>query len=908
MDIVCNSPSHTFSFSQVVFLGLSNLRHPQHSVRRSAFRILEAIHQQSSGLLALSDLEAPVASCASSTYIQAHCLISEFLAGEHPNHALNILEQISDWLPHLPRAASNTNVTILILQSLEFWISNIQLMPEDRSTWTPGGLAALYHLLSLTLRYGQSHAEQILTIWAKLVESPHLANGHATVRFLLEQSHKVGSTIYIGCAANIVACLCQTSISRQIFQELCSVIEPARILPTIEHKLKFPDAGDADLWGDLGALFEDEPRLLLGSAQFAWLFLSDVAIQRSWELNDEMPTLLHALFTHLDHRAPFVRQRARHMLFQCLRCWTHEETLDRPLNPGRFPPKGSITRLEEEAESMYWKEEEPREDCEPKIRWISSRILEHLKPVRPSIVDEWGSLALHWGTTCSIRGIAFRSLQIFRALMPRVKQRDLAILLGRLSNTVSAADENLQSFTTEILETITALTAKGEVDWTTLPQIFWCACASLSTTVQKEFSQVLELLDELLTKIDLNDPDSVELLLSRRPTDWEGSASLQPPLLKGLRSSITWEKTLKILCLLANSQDNRLIDPSPGRIRDLYTLSLPCSLYSMTSEAPEDALRHLAESISVLAVKEGKQSIAKIMTSFAKNHFRTRDDFLRQSVASLREHYGQDWTEIASLLLGLILNRERWVQIHTMQILKVLFQQPRNPLRQLGSELLMPLLRLLETDLAPQALDVLEESILISGGAAARHVLRMSMHMPNLLQIKEMDDIGTVFGIPDESGWSVARADELREMCRHNVMAVFDTCSMATRPSRIDFEPEVEALASRRIPKDEFGGLVKDLHELTSFFQDEEPQNFSTPHPPPNRRLEARVAAILAKSTASANVSDIPQTPFLDVFSIPRAADEDDDEWEGYSDTDSEDDAFIFDSPTAYRSAPNGTH
>ena len=874
---------------------------------------MEAIHQQSSGLLALSDLEAPVASCASSTYIQAHRLISEFLAGEHPDQALQILAQISNWLPHLPRAASN--VTILILQSLEFWISNIQLMPEDRSTWAPGGLAALYHLISLTLHYGQSHAEQILTIWTKLVESPHLANGHATVRFLLEQSHKVGSIVYIGCAANIVACLCQTSISRQIFQELCSVIEPARILPTIEHKLKFPDASDADLWGDLGALFEDAPRLPLGSAQFAWLFLTDVAIQRSWELNDEMPTLLHALFTHLDHRALFVRQRARHMLFQCLRCWTHEEMLDRPLSLGRVPPKSSITRLEEETESMYWQEEEPREDCEPKIRWISSRILEHLKPLRPSIVDEWGSLALHWGTTCSIRGIAFRSLQIFRALMPRVKQRDLAMLLGRLSNTVSAADENLQSFTTEILQTITALTAKGEVDWSSLPQIFWCTCASLSTTVQQEFSQVLELLDELLMKIDLDDPDSVELLLLQRPPDWEGSASLQPPLLKGLRSSNTWEKTLKILCLLAKTQDNRLIDPSGGRIRDLYTLSLPCSLYSMTSEAPEDTLRHLAESISVLAVKEGKQSISKIMTSFAKNHFRTRDDFLRQSVAGLREHYGQDWTEIASLLLGLVLNRERWVQIHAMHILKVLFQQPRNPLRQLGSELLMPLLRLLDTDLAPQALDVLEESIVISGGAAARHVLRMSMHMPNLLQIKETetDDIGTVFGIPDESGWSVARADELRETCRHNVMAVFDTCSMATRPSCIEFEPEVEALASCRIPRDEIDGLVKDLHELTSFFQDEEPRNVSTPHLPPNRRLEARVAAILAKSTASANVSDVPQTPFLDVFSIARAAsdedeDEDDDSWEGYSDTDSEEDAFIFDSPTAYRSAPNGNH
>ena len=69
-----------------------------------------------------------------------------------------------------------------------------------------------------------------------------------------------------------------------------------------------------------------------------------------------------------------------------------------------------------------------------------------------------------------------------------------------------------------------------------------------------------------------------------------------------------------------------------------------------------------------------------------------------------------------------------------MQVLKILFQQreTRN-VDSLGSELLMPLLRLLETDLAPQALEVLEELLAISAGRpAARDVLRMSMHFGSL--------------------------------------------------------------------------------------------------------------------------------------------------------------------------------
>ncbi|KAG6820914.1 hypothetical protein H0H93_009688 [Arthromyces matolae] len=915
-ESVVASPTHGFSFAQVVCLGLSNLRHPELVIRRHAFNILEAIHQQSSGLLPLWNFEATVDSCAPSAFVHAHRMIADSLAGEHPHQANEVLKQFATWLSQLPEVAAATNITILILQSLEFWIPNIELMPEDRANWSPGALLALYHLVLLTLRYGQTHSEQILVIWKRLVESSHPANGHATVRFLLEQSHKVGSTIYVECAANIVTSLCQTSSTRQIFEELCSVVEPARMLPTIEHKLTFPDAHDLELWDNLDALFAEEPRLSLGSAQFAWLFLTDISIQRCWDMNNELPTLLHAMFTHLDHRIPFVRQRAQRMLFQCLRSWTpgYDELVERSANPGRIALKNLVDQLERDAQNLYWKDDEGSTEVEEKMKALCCRVLELLVPLYPKLVDEWGKLALAWGTTCSIRATAFRSLQVFRALMPKVVQRDVAVLLGRLSNTISAEDENLQSFNTELLRTLTAQAMSSDINWTLLPQLFWCACASLSTTNEGEFSQLLTLLEALLTKIDLDDDDTVELLISKRPKDWSGTPSLQPPLLKGLRSSVTSTRTLKILQTISAVQNSRLIDSSGGRLRDVYTASLPWCLQGMSSDKLDEDLKEFASNIGVLAAAEGKQSIQKIMSSFAKSHFRTRDDFLRQSVSSLREHYGPDhWTEIVTLLLGLVLNKERWLQIQAMQVLKVLFQQreTRSPFELLGSELLMPLLRLLDTDLASNALDVLEEPMTMSGGLPAKHVLRMSMHGSGLLEPTDKDSASNaqVFGIPEESGWCVAQAEQFRQASRANLMGVFDTCSITTRPSRIDFEPEVEALASLEPEREDLGGLVKDLHELTTFFQDDEPSKTPVALPPPNRRLEARVAAILAKSTASDTIADIPQTPFLDgIFRVNGMSDGHSDESDDDSsdNTDSELDAFIFDSPTAYRSAPNG--
>lgn len=268
-----------------------------------------------------------------------------------------------------------------------------------------------------------------------------------------------------------------------------------------------------------------------------------------------------------------------------------------------------------------------------------------------------------------------------------------------------------------------------------------------------------------------------------------------------------------------------------------------------------------------------------------------------------------------------------------MQVVKVLFQhrETRNPVELLGSELLMPLLRLLETDLAPQALEVLEEPISMFGGPAAKHVLRMSMQIPNMLKTADADSVTIVFGAPEESGWSIAQADALREACRGNVMAVFDTCSVPTRPSRIDFEPEVEALASIKTPtaNDPNGDVyARNFQNLDAIFQGNDLQQ-QTPRrapgvvPIPTRRLEARVAAILAKSTAP----DIPQTPFIDVFRIGGGVGDGDGEMPnlshthtneydsdedggGGSDSDSDADSFIFDSVAAPRrqAVVNGYH
>jgi hypothetical protein len=356
----------------------------------------------------------------------------------------------------------------------------------------------------------------------------------------------------------------------------------------------------------------------------------------------------------------------------------------------------------------------------------------------------------------------------------------------------------------------------------------------------------------------------------------------------GLRSSATCDATFKLLRHLSKIQDGRLIEPSDARVRDLYTLLLPWCLRDLIADTSDNALQEFSLDVTRLAETEGRHTISRILTSYAKRRFRTNQDFIRESVATLREHYGADhWSHVVTLLMGLVLNKEPSLKVHSMQILKVLFQQKQthNPMDLLGSELLMPLLRLLETDLAPQALDVLDEPMTISGGMAAKKVLRMSMHMGTRVRGDEAE--ADIFGIPQESGWCIPKPDALRELCRKNVISVFDTCKVPSRPSQIDFEPEdMLMLSAGNAEGDDLGDLVQNLHELSTFFQ--EPADSKTSLP--NKRLEARVAAILAKS-----VADAPQTPFVDVFEVGGIGNYVDSDQDSDSDTESE--LFEYDSP-----------
>ncbi|KAH0834852.1 hypothetical protein J3R83DRAFT_10475 [Lanmaoa asiatica] len=866
MDVICNASSHPFTFAQVACLGLANLCHGNITIRRHAFNILVAIHEQSAGVIAMAEFETMVANDTPSVYLQAHRLVGECLAGEHPEQAFDVLTEVTALLLRVHRHG-NERVCHLMLQGLEHWMPNLEICAPDTSklALTPKGSLVVYHLLALTKRFSDAQPEQIAAIWARLVEVPDPLAGRAVASFLVNESLKVATIAFVKCASEVIACLSRSAAGVQIFQELCSVCRPERMLPTFEHRLEQPTPEELELWSDLDVLFaDDQPRQLLGPAQYAMVYIGSISLERMWTNHEQIPVILSAVLYHLDHRVSMLRSAARHMLFQLMRACV---------------PRGI---------PLFWTESDAEEVVMPRMKYIVDQVVSVIGQFVPDLAKNLAALSIPYAEHCHIRGIARRSLQVFRLLKVPLSQDVLGHLLSCLCSTISDDETELHHFAEAIVATLTVSVASDDLDPTLLPRLFWTTASCLMAVVESEFAAAVKLLSVLLGKLDLDNAEFVELVLAQCPESWNGIYSLQTCLLSGLRSANTVADTFAALQRLTRISDSRLIEPSERRVCDLFALSLSWCLHSMSGDNRDAALDDFCTSIANLASQDGRDTISRIMTSFVKNRFRTKDDFLRQSIAGLREYYSATrWSDIATLLLGLVLNKENWVRIHTMQVLKAFFQQrdPRNAHHSLATEHLMPLLRLVEGDLAAQALDVLEEPTKVSGGQSSRNVLRMSMHTSvNAAPVDE----GEIFGVPEDSGWCIPQVKSRRSICRNNMMAVAQTCIGALRPSYIDLESRSQIMSFADTLEEDLGVLVQDLHELSEFFQNTKPRPRVLV---PSQQLEERVASIIARSTDNSN--DAPQTPFTDVFHIGKPNDYSDDSGDD-SGSDSELDAFIY--------------
>ena len=912
--------SFSLPLHQVFCLALVKLGHIDPVIRRKAFVLLDKVAKSQGQGLSLEDFEVGVSSPLPAIYLRAQRDISSYLADHFPQLKSAMLSEYTYRIPHIDSSRRATTLGIL-----PEWLRDVELVSSDHevSVLEPALAYRTYlnlsNLLYLTVNYSDNHNFEIQDIWSSLAgDSKTPRNADAIIHFLIDQGLRFRNPDFVIHAKRVVSCLSHTSIGPHMFDELCSFVEPGKMIP-VPRDTAPPWAHPeyASLYkADLDRMLpEPSKKLTFSPGQLALFFVGEMTYERSEQLGAYLPALLHAIFMHIDSFSPFVQQQAAEIFEQLMRCVVStlvgvSEGSDRASARSKVEDLFAGNKSGGSGSLLRWSLDDAENDMDedykmPRcLRTTVATALSICECFFPDFREEWGAVSLLWAISGPVRHMACRSFQTFRALRPKVTPSMMADMLGRLSDTVSDPSPEIQAFALEILYTLNLVIRTSDViQQDFLAQSWWATLACLSTTNEREFAESISMLDSLLDKLDIGSQDVVTMLKIKCPEGWEGEiGGLQHIVFRGLRSSFTSAASFKLLCRLAKCKDAALIDvDDPSRLGYLFVAALPWFLqvtddhfavaFGLGGSGPKNEGRagkgpqgsgakaaatntsassvpaasplsitetqlvlDLAADLAALAERLDVKDLQRVALSISKYRFRTKDDLVRQAVNCLRARFlSTCGPDMAVLLLGETLNEQEWMRRQAMQVLKIFFQaidSRNNPaFSNLGSELLMPLLRLLSTPLSAQALEVLDEPIAINGGPAANQILRMSLQWGSQLgRHREQLTEASIFGPPEDSGWAVAHPQDMTTRTRINIQAVFKMCELtldiAPTSSNVNFVVDdgydiadttdasaflmgddlavMNTSGIEDLPGSSLGDIVNQLHDLSSFFVDDQ--------------------------------------------------------------------------------------
>ncbi|GAK62348.1 cell morphogenesis protein [Moesziomyces antarcticus] len=925
-EVIIDKEDLSMPLHAVFCLGLVKLGHPDSSIRRKALSVLQNCSRRFDESCTLDEYEVGVSSPLPAIYLRAQRDVNAHLAMHFDGLRTAMLSEFTRRLPLVDASRRATILGLLpewlrglVLHTAQPHLENYAAAPLEVVLYR--AYLNLSNLFCLTVRYGDEHNFEIQEMWSSLVAaSEDLQSADAVVSFLIDQGLHFRSEQVVNHSKRVVSCISHTMAGPHIFERLCAMVEPGRMIqvPRIAPA-PMPDPDHHHLYrADLAKLLpEPEPMLAFSSGQLALLYVGEMTYERREQLDSALPTLLHAIFLHIDSRSTFVRAQVVELLEQLLRCAISVgvNAVNQAAPPGSSfsgvdpdrvsAAKAQVERLFTRRNFANWSAEmtddaDDRQERMPiNLLTTAHETLTVIEPFFPSFRQDWGTVALTWAASNPIRHMACRSFQVFRALHPAVTPSMMVTILGRLADTVSDHKPEVHRFTLEVLYALNLVVKDCEAsNREYMAQTWWATLACLSTINEAEFAESAAILERLVERLDIGSPDVIALLVQKCPEGWEGDVGVLRILVsRGLRSSETSAPTFRLMARLAKCRDPALIDVEDRcRLGYLFVAALPWFLQvteeslkaaggtvtskndprtngakkagpdaaggasqgiadpsgpALSADTTQMALE-MAADLADIAARLEMRDLERVATSIARSRFRTKDDLVRQAVNCIRSHYlPEHGPELAVLLLGVVLNRHEWMRKQAMQVLKMFFQalDTRNhaAFSNLGSELLMPLLRQLSTPLSAQALEVLDEPIVVHGGPAANQILRMSLQWGNMAlgPGRELVHDASIFGPPLETGWAVADPQDMATRTRINLSALVKMCerTLDIMPTgnnvnfvvddaydstaegdgggyALDEAPGVGG-SNEDVPASSLGDIVNQLHDLSSFFGDD---------------------------------------------------------------------------------------
>ncbi|KAI1083418.1 cell morphogenesis N-terminal-domain-containing protein [Whalleya microplaca] len=796
-------------FWRLLGLCLFTLGNDQSDIRSKSAHVLRALEerQQAARSSKIRDFEISVADKTKAVYKLAQFEISKRLAKQYPELAFHIFSEFTLYFKNL-QPGEQRNVVAVILP----WIQTIELKVDPNGGPIAQSYVLLANLLEVTIKSSAALHNEVQALWQALATGPHPGNVRLVLDFIISLCLERREQNFVEYAKQIVVFLSSTSSTPgiKVVEFLLMQISPKAMVPNEKREVvpPPPDINQFPYCADLSeALPVGTKQAGFSLGQLSLILLVDLMVSPVQLAAENLPVLLQVVTVLWDHYTPLVQEQAREMLVHLIHELVISKMDDAPAETKKSI-EDIVDAIRRHDRAVVWSYEESNgkvDDRDNKVpqsmEFLTAEVVKTFEVTFPGIKEQWSRLSLTWATSCPVRHLACRSFQIFRCILTSLDQLMLGDMLARLSNTIADEDNEIQTFSMEILTTLKTLISKLDSEkLLSFPQLFWTTCACLDSINELEFLEAVEMLDEFLEKLDFRSPAVRRALMDGKPPRWDGSfEGVQPLLYKGLRSSTCLQPTLNILDKLVQLPSDGLIGDD-DRIFFSIVANFPRFLQVLDQGVVDEKTMETAYILFAVAEAQSLTPICVALEGFLDSRYRSSRDFMVQLFASLRELYLPHLEfKMLTMLLGFLTNSASSVKIMTMRLLGFIIPQieMRKPeIAGHGSDLISPLLRLLQTEYCMEALEVLDNIMTMSGTPMDKHHLRMSMTGASSKDIrKEYERTQSLFGIPEESGWAIPVPAKKTDTTRANIHAAFYMCQadvvdgMPTDPTPT---PEVE--------------------------------------------------------------------------------------------------------------------
>ncbi|KAF1944366.1 hypothetical protein EJ02DRAFT_452480 [Clathrospora elynae] len=857
-QVLTQREDFTLPFWKVLSAGLYTLGNENSQIRMKSARLLRTLEARGQKNSKLQDLDISISDKTIAVYKLAQFETSRRLANQHSDLAFLVFSQFSCYFTKL-KPDHQRNMVAAMLP----WVQSVELQVNPDGGPTANSYMLLVNLFEITVRCGNALHNEIQALWQALATGPYAGNVQLILNFIINLCLDKREQNYVDFSKQIVVHLSSTPAGLKVVEFLLLHINPRSMVSEKREPMPPPpDAASLPYLADLSDLLPSSNKqsgFALG--QICLVLLVDLMVSPVEVAKEHIPLLLQVVLVLWDHYTPVVQDQAREMLVHLI----HELVISKIEDDTSGIDKRSIEDFIENVRQndikVVWnyddKNGKDAEDSSSKVpesmEYVAGEVMRYFSFAYPGLREAWGRVALNWATSCPVRHLACRSFQLFRCILSSLDQQMLSDMLARLSNTISDEESDIQTFSMEILTTLrTIIEALAPEDLIQYPQLFWTTCACLDTIHEGEFMESLLMLDKFLDKLDLGDDDVLRTLEESCPDKWEGRfEGLAQLTYKGIRSSVCLERSLRILERLVVLPSSRIVGDD-SRLGYAVLANLPRFLRSFDPTVNDSSIRTSAEVLSQVAQEHYQcTALADALTALAMKRYRQEQDFLAQTVTAIRSTFTPDH-EFGSLvfLLGMLMNKVDWMKVNTMDILCLLIPDidMRKPeMASKGSDLFSPLLRLLQSAYCPQALRVLDFVINLNMTSTLtpfdKQHIRMSMAGSHSTRgyKKQFEKTQSLYGIPEESGWSIPMPALHSQLTRANVHAVFYTCgnfgsvnAPDTETPKIEFRQEefpfsplsdyrTATMTSEDTRGDShIGELVMKLDSLDDFFEDDD--------------------------------------------------------------------------------------